>query len=193
MQLCAVRNRCHLSAKRYKGVAHVTSCRARKGFMLKLNPDTHCSNALYRSLNVLQLTDGSNILFVNRDDATGFHLDTLTTHHQFQNPVVKGRETPTTYTDYANRYASVLQTTNYNFTATGTTPELCAGVKAQPLFPKCPAQHADINMLQEQPEFHSVFITLKVIQNLLTAHEWIEQATKGLHMRRSNTGGVKGI
>ena len=39
-QLCAVRNRRRLSAKHYKGVAQVTSCRARKGFMLKLNPDT---------------------------------------------------------------------------------------------------------------------------------------------------------
>ena len=110
-------------------------------------------------MNVLQLTDGSNILFVNRDDASGFRRDTLTTHHQFQNPVVKGKETLSTYTDYVNRYPSVLQTTNYNFTASGTTPELCAGVvKAQPLFPKCSAQHAaDLNMLQEQPEFHLVF------------------------------------
>ena len=78
---------------------------------MKLNPDTHWSNVLYRLLNVLQLTDGSNILFVNRDDASGFRLDTLTTHHQFQNPVVKGKETLTTYTDYVNRYPSVLQTT----------------------------------------------------------------------------------
>ena len=79
MQLCAVRNRHRLSAKCYKGVAQVTSRRARKGFVL--NPDTHWSNALYQSLNVLQLTDGSNILFVNRDDASGCRLDTLTTHH----------------------------------------------------------------------------------------------------------------
>ena len=81
-------------------LVQVTSHRARKGFMLKLNPDTHWSNVLYRSLNVLQLSDGSNILFVNRDDASGFCLDMLTTHHQFPNPVVKGKETLTTYTDY---------------------------------------------------------------------------------------------
>ena len=47
---------------------------SKKGFMLKLNPDTHWSNALYRSLNVLLLTDRSNILFVNRDVPPGFVL-----------------------------------------------------------------------------------------------------------------------
>ena len=63
-----------------------------KGFMLKFNPDTHRSNALYCSLNVLQLTSGENIMFVNRDDASRFRLDTLTTHHQYSNPVVKGKK-----------------------------------------------------------------------------------------------------
>ena len=163
VQLCVARNRRHLSASRYRGVAQVTSRRARKGFMLKYNPDTHWSNSLYRSLNILQLTDGNDILFVNRDDASGFRLDSLTTHHQFSNPVVKGKEILTTYTDYVNRHPSVLQTSNYNFTGTKTTPELCAGVvKAQPLFPKCPAQHvADFTMLQSQPDLISAFSTLQ--------------------------------
>ena len=159
VQLCVARNRRRLSSSRYKGVAQVTSRRARKGFMLKFNPDTHWSNALYRSLNVLQLTDGSNIMFLNRDDAAGFRLDTLTTHHQYSTPVVRGKETLTTFTDYVNRYPSVIQTTSYNYTGTETTPELCAGVvKAQPLFLKCPAQHmADLNMLQEKPELKPAF------------------------------------
>lgn len=159
VQLCVGRNRRRRSAHRYKGVAQVTSRRVRKGFMLKYNPDTHWSNAFYRSLNSLQLTDGENIMFVNRDDASGFRMDTLSTHHQYSNPVVKGKEILTTYTDYVNRYPSVIQTTSYNFTGTKTTPELCAGVvKAQPLFAKSPAQHmADLRMLQKQDNLKSAF------------------------------------
>ena len=161
VQLCVARNKRRLSAKRYKGVAQVVSRRARKGFMLKYNPDTHWSNTLYRYLNILQLTDGSDILFVNRDDASGFRLDTLTTHHQFPNPTVRGKEILTTYTDYVNRYPSVLQVTSYNFTATKTTDERCAGVvKAQPLFLKSPAQHAaDFDMVLKQPELSSLCST----------------------------------
>lgn len=101
VQLCVVQNKC--SASHYRGVTQVLSCRARKGFMLKYNPDTHWSNSLYRYLNILQFTDGSDILFINRDDASGFHLGTHTTHHQFANPTVKGREVLTTYTDDVNR------------------------------------------------------------------------------------------
>ena len=41
VQLCVARNRRRLSTHRYKGVAQVTSRRARKGFMLKYNPDSH--------------------------------------------------------------------------------------------------------------------------------------------------------
>lgn len=109
--------------------------------MLQLNPDTHWSNALYRSLNVLQLTDGDNIMFLNRDAAAPFRLDTLTSHRQYPTPVVQGKKTLTKFTDYINRYPSVIQTTNYNFTGTDTTPELCAGVvKAQPCFQS--AQHS---------------------------------------------------
>ena len=51
------------------------SRRARKGFTLKYNPDAHWSSALYRGLNLIQYTDGENILNINRDDASGFRLD----------------------------------------------------------------------------------------------------------------------
>lgn len=112
VQLCVARNHRRLSAKRYKGVAQVMSRRARKGFMLKFNPDTHWSNAFHRSLNILQLTKGENILFVNRDDAAGFRMDTLT--------MIKGKEARTAYTDYVNCYLSVILTSNYNFTQTET-------------------------------------------------------------------------
>jgi len=89
VQLCVARNRRRLSSKRYHGVAQVTSRRARKGFQLKFNLDSHWSSALYRSLSVLQYTNGSDICNINRDDVSGFRLDTLTTHHQFTTPVVK--------------------------------------------------------------------------------------------------------
>ena len=72
VQLCVARNKRRVSAKRYKGIAQVTSHRARKGFQLKYNPDSHWSAALYRDLNHLQYTDGINILNINRDDAAGF-------------------------------------------------------------------------------------------------------------------------
>ena len=50
VQLCVVRNKRRLSAKRYKGVAKVTCRRARKGFQLKLNVDAHYSCAMYKGL-----------------------------------------------------------------------------------------------------------------------------------------------
>ena len=65
VQLCIARNKRRLSAKRYKGVAKVTSRRARKGFMLRYNPDAHWSSAFYRNLNVIQYTDGRHIVNIN--------------------------------------------------------------------------------------------------------------------------------
>lgn len=159
VQLCVARNKHSLSSKRYHGLAQVTSRRARKGFQLRYNPDSHWSAAFYRNLNMLQYTDGSDILNINRDDQAGFRLDSLATHHQYSTPVVKGQDVLTTHTDYVNRYPSVLQTTSYNFSSTKNTDEYCAGVtKAQSLFMKCPAQHAtDIQMLSEKQEFRPAF------------------------------------
>ena len=51
VQLCVARNRRRLSSKNYRGVAQVTTRRARKGFTLKYNPDTHWSVAFYKGLN----------------------------------------------------------------------------------------------------------------------------------------------
>ena len=92
VQLCVARNKRRRSAARYKGVAKVTTRRARKGFTLKYNPDSHWSAALYRGLNYLQYTDGRNIMNLNRDDCAGFRLDTLSTHRLHRTPVVKGHE-----------------------------------------------------------------------------------------------------
>ena len=135
VQLCVARNKRRRSAKNYRGVAKVTTRRARKGFTLKFNPDQHWSAALYRGLNWIQYTDGADILNINRDDASGFRLDTLATHSKHAIPVVG--ETLTTRTDYVNKYASILQTTSYNFTGSETTGEMCAGlVKPAKVFQK---------------------------------------------------------
>ena len=90
---------------------------------------------------------------VNRDDAAGFRLDTMSTHRLHKTPVVKGKETVTTRTDFVNRYPSILQAASYNFAKTATTIGLCAGVvKVNGLYPNNPAQHAaDIQMLEEPP------------------------------------------
>ena len=163
IQLCVPRNRKRSSAKRYLGIAKVTSRRARKGFNLRLNPDDHWSAALYRGLNELQYVDGKDILNVNRDDATGFRLDTMTTCMQYRTPVVQSQQVLTTRTDYVNKYPSVLQTTSYNFSKTNTTGEVCVGiVKAFPIHQKNPAQHiADLCMLESKTELKPVFVNLR--------------------------------
>ncbi|CAB3997450.1 Hypothetical predicted protein [Paramuricea clavata] len=82
VQLCCVRNRRRLSAKRYFGVAKIVSRRARKGFAIKLNVDAHWSCSFYKTLDFLQLKDGRDKVVLNRDDASGFRLDSTFTHKQ---------------------------------------------------------------------------------------------------------------
>lgn len=65
VQLCVARNKRHLSAKRYRCIAKVTTRRARKGFTLRYNPDTHWSSSFYQGLNSLQFQDGRDICLVN--------------------------------------------------------------------------------------------------------------------------------
>ena len=115
------RNKRRMSAKRYRGIAKVTTRRARKGFTLRYNPDMHWSWAFYEGLNSLQFKDGRDIYLLNRDDASGFRLDTLTTCKQYGIPTLEGQQTLRTRTDYVNKYPSTLQTTSYNFTSTLTT------------------------------------------------------------------------
>ena len=82
----------------------------------------------------MQLRDGSNLTIVNRDDASGFRLDLLTTHKQYRVPSVVGCDVLTTHIDYINPYPSTIQITSYNFTKADTTSEVCVGVvKAVPL------------------------------------------------------------
>ena len=120
VQLCIASKKRRLSSKRYKSVCKVMSRRARKGLMLKYNPDAHWSSAFYRNLSIIQYTDGRHIFNVNRDDAAGFRLDTMATRRLHRTPMVKGAESVTTYTDYVNKYKSVLQTTSYNFSKTNS-------------------------------------------------------------------------
>ena len=99
---------------------------------------------------------------LNRDDASGFRLDTLSTHRLHRSPVVKGHDLLTTHTDYVNNYPSILQATCYNFSATKTTGKLCAGVvKAAGIYEKNPAQHyADLEMLEKVNELQPTFINV---------------------------------
>jgi len=113
VQLCVVRNKRKLSAKRYKGVAQVTCRRARKGFNLKFNPDAHFNCALYKILDKIQLEEPNNKLVLNRDDQAGFRLDTTYTHSQHK--LLSVQQEVTTRTDFVNKYSSVLQCSTYLF------------------------------------------------------------------------------
>ena len=80
-----------------------------------------------------------------------FRLDSLTTHQLHHSPVVQGKEILTTRTNFVNSYPFLLQTTSYNFYATPSSGELCAGVvKGSGISSKNPAQHAvDLEMLEK--------------------------------------------
>ena len=60
VQLSVVKNKRRFHAKGYKGVAHITCRRARKGFSLRFNPDAHWSCSLYKGPDKIQLQDGTD-------------------------------------------------------------------------------------------------------------------------------------
>ena len=97
-------------------------------------------------------------------ESAGFRLDTLTTHRLHRTLVVQGAEIVTTHTDYVNSYPSLLQTTNYNFSATKTTGEICAGVvKGAGVYLKNAAQHAaDLAMLEKVPTIQPAFLNPQI-------------------------------
>ncbi|XP_068761299.1 uncharacterized protein [Montipora capricornis] len=152
VQLCVVRSKRRISAKRYKGVAKVTCRKSRKGFSVKLNPDAHWSSALYKGLDSIQLKDGRNKLLLNRDDQAGFRLDTTFTHRQGKCLTLENAPSLTTRTDFMNPYSSLLQTTSYLFMKSDTTEKACAGVvKPHFNFPKNATQHIiDLEMLESR-------------------------------------------
>ena len=90
------RNKKRKSSQRYRGLAKVTTRRARKGFSLRFNPDAHWSAAFYRALDKITFEDGNNLLNINRDDATVLRLDTLSTCRQYATLTVQGNEILTT-------------------------------------------------------------------------------------------------
>jgi len=57
------------------GVAKVTTRCAQKDFNNKYT-ESHWSGAFYKGLNDIQYNDGRYITIINRDDASGYHLDT---------------------------------------------------------------------------------------------------------------------
>ena len=152
VQLCVVRSKRRISAKRYKGVAKVTCRKSRKGFSVKLHPDAHWSSALYKGLDSIQLKDGRNKLLLNRDDQAGFRLDTTFTHRQGKCLTLENAPSLTTRTDFMNPYSSLLQTTSYLFMKSDTTEKACAGVvKPHFNFPKNATQHIiDLEMLESR-------------------------------------------
>ena len=158
MQLCIARNKRRRSIANYKGLAKVTTRRARKGFEIKYNPDRHWSSALYHGLNFVECTDGSNIININRDDASGFRLDTLTTHCKHATPAVTGEGLLTTHTDYVNRHPSVLQTTSYREAILEEQPEMTMDADRQaelasPTGGNC-RHEGNVNNQQRPGDFH---------------------------------------
>ena len=125
------------------------------------------------------------MIIINRDDASGYRLDTLTTHCKHASPAVQDKDVLTTHTDYVNRHPSILQTTSYNFTGTKTTKEKCAGVvKAAKVFPKNPAQHfADLKMLNNL-NFPPFSIPILVHQNKLNVSVWMGQLMRCHPMKK---------
>lgn len=154
VQLCYARNKRRLSTKRYQNVAKITCRRARKGFSVRINPDAHWSCALYRGLDYIQLKEGSNKVLLNRDDQSGFRLDTTYDHKYSKTITLTNRPALTTRTDFVNDYPSVIQTTSYLFMETDTSKQACVGVvKPHFTYPKNAAQHAaDLELLQNSPD-----------------------------------------
>lgn len=142
----------------------------------------------------IQYVDGTNILNINRDDATGFRLDTLTICKQYATPTVEGKEMLTTRTDNVSKHPSVIQTTSYNFTRTATTAEKCVGVvKAYPIHQKNPAQHiSDLHFLSEHSLFTSVFKNPVTHQNKLIVSVLMVLRMKVQTIQQSSIGRQNG-
>ena len=156
VQLCVVRSKRRISARRYKGVARVTCRKSRKGFSIKLNPDAHWCSAFYKGLHSIQLKDGRNKILPNRDDQAGFRMDTTFTHRQGKCITLESTPSVTTRTDFMNQYQSIIQTTSYLFMESDNTPKACVGVvKPHFTFPKNPTQHhIDLEMLEDKVPSH---------------------------------------
>ena len=159
--------------------------RARKGFELKYNPDRHWSGALYKSLNFIQYTDWSDITSINRDDASGFRLDTLTTHGKHATPAVTSRNILTTHTDYVNNPCYKL-----HLTISQLRPQLRKCVLALLRLRKFILKIL-LSTLLTTKCFHcnqniTPFSTIQAqgVPRDLNAYVWMEQQTKVLAMMK---------
>lgn len=160
VQLCAVRNKRRISAQRYKGVAAITCRRARKGFDVKFNPDSHWSYSFYKGLDILQFKDGTDKLILNRDDQAGFRLDSTYTHKNHKSVCIEGDPEITTHCDYVSKHGGQIQTSSYLFMKTDNTGQVSVGLVKAPgiLHDKTPTQHlSDLYSLKEKPEMDSCF------------------------------------
>ena len=159
VELCVPRNKRNKSSVRYKSAANIVSKRARKGFDIKINPDEKWSNSLYKSLDSLQKTDHSNALYINRDDAAGFRLDTLATAGKFATLMLRDDVDQGTHTDFTNKEQNVLQVSSYYFGGSKTSEDNYAGVvKCVKIDAKNAGQHvSDLEMLRENPTFRQQF------------------------------------
>ena len=160
MQLCIVRNKRRIPAKRYRGAAGITCRRARKGFDVKFNPDSHWSHAFYKGLDEIQLKDDSNKLTLNRDDQAGFRLDCTYTHKHHKAVCLEGKPELTSHSDYISKYRSYLQVTSCLFMEAENTGRVAVGIVKAPsvLHEKTATQHlADLYMLRENPKLDVCF------------------------------------
>jgi hypothetical protein len=87
---------------------------------VQYNPGSHWSSVL-SWFELIHYENRRDILNINRDDASGFRFDTMTT---YVTTTVQGCDV-NTRTDYVNKHPSVLQTTSYNFTGTHNCRSLC--------------------------------------------------------------------
>ena len=160
VQLCAVRNRRRISAKRYRGVARITCRRARKGFDVKFNPDSRWSYCFTKDLTCFRIKDGSNKMILNRDDQAGFRLDSTFSHKTHKAVCLTVSQGLTTHSDYINKHGGQLQTSSYVFLETENTGQVPVGVVKEPgvLHDKSPSQHlADLYFLKEKTEMDVCF------------------------------------
>ncbi len=140
---------------------------------------------VYRSLDYLQLKNGTEQLVLNRDDAAGFRLDTTFTHKQHKGVQLLDSHDLTSRTNYMNKYTSVLQMTSYLFPSTSSTPPTCVGVvKPHVIFEKNRSQHmADLNMQEKLTGNEKIYGTFALMEAVM----------KALYTKKYNSCGRKNM
>ena len=148
-ELSCARNGRRRSAVRFRNLINLRSVSNKKGFEVEVQYDDYYSFIEYQILGQLA-RDSSDLMVVNRDDASGIQTGSVGKNRQFKELV--GRVQLTTRTDYDTAADSKLQTTSYLFPGFDGQKRAAAGiVKVGQAFPKAPSQHcSDFIMLQEK-------------------------------------------